>query len=168
MRHAPVPLLAAALLVAAPALAGPPPEREHREHLLRKVHTMMVIELGEILELDTAGTIQLSAKLKKYEDQRVKLRLENFDAMRELKAIGEGGSGDAAALAKRIAANRVKLAELDQRQLDEVIAGQPPGKVAQVAQFLTRFPKRLERLGRGLAEERHGGPGRHRGHHAPD
>jgi hypothetical protein len=161
--------LAASLFVAATALAAPPPpdeprlEREHREQMLRKVHTMMVIELGEILELDTAGTIKLSDRLRKYGDERVRLRLENFDAMQELRQIAETGAGDAAGLARRLVANRVKLAELDARELDDVIAGQPPARVVKIAQFLARFPQRLEHMGRGIADERRGGPGGGRG-----
>lgn len=163
--------LLSAVLAATPAFAAPSPapgaaaqhdpveKRARRVQMLKKLHTMLVLEIGEALELDTAGTIQLASRLEKYNEERIRLRLDNFDAMQELKRIAQGeASGEAAALVRRVAANRVKLAQVDQQELEIVVAGQPPEKVAKIAELVARYPKRMEQLGRGVAE-RHGAGG---------
>lgn len=147
---------------------GPPPDRAQREQMLRRVHTAMVLELGELLGLDTAGTIKLSDRLKKYEDQRVQLRLDSFDGMAQLRRAskGEGAGIDAAATARKLAANRVKLAEVDQKELEDVLQGLPADKAAAVAIFLTEFPRRIERMAHGVRER--GGKGGPRGPEGED
>lgn len=164
MRHLITPaLLALALATPHSALARPqrgpdmmgahrpdgPPQmdRGQRERMLRKMHTVFVVELGELLELDTAGTIKLSDKLSKHADQRVQLQLDNFEAMEQLRRAAKGeGSIDAAAAARRIAQNRIQLAQVDQAELNEVLAGLAPEKAAKAALLMTKFPKRMEHL----------------------
>lgn len=174
MRTLPALALAAlALGTPVPALArphGPPPagqregappkmDRAQREKMLRKMHTMAVIELGELLGLDTAGTIKLSDKLSRYADQRVQLQLDSFDAMEQIRRIARGeGTADVASLARRVAQNRVQLAQIDQSELNDVITGLPPEKAAEATLLLARFPKRMEHLA-GKARGMGGGRG---------
>lgn len=151
-----------------------PKSREQREKMLRRVHTQFVLELGELLGLDTAGTIKLSERLKKFDDQRVQLRLDTYDAVGQLRAIARGeGTGDATAIARRMAANRTKLAELDQKELDEVLQGIPPDKAARVALFVPEFGRRVERMAHMMRDDKQGhgggrgGPGGGRGGWGP-
>jgi hypothetical protein len=143
---------------------GPPPmDRAQRERMLRKMHTMFVLELGEILGLDTAGTIKLSERLARHAEQRITLQLDNMTAMESLRRAAHGGdaSVDAAGLARRVAQNRVQLAQVDQAELGEVLTGLSPDKAAQAAVLLASFPKRMEHLAgkaRGRGHGRHGGP----------
>jgi hypothetical protein len=126
---------------------GPPMDRAQLEKMLRKIHTMAVVELGEILDLDTAGTIKLSERLSRYEDQRLPLRLENWEAMQQVKRAARGeATADTSGLARKMAANRVALAQIDQKELEDVLTGLAPEKAAKVALFLTQFPKRIEHM----------------------
>ena len=126
---------------------GPPMDRGQRERMLRKMHTVFVVELGDILELDTATTIKMSEKLARHVEQRVQLQLDNFEAMEQLRRAAKGeGSVDAAATARRIAQNRIQLAQVDQAELNEVLTGLSPEKAAKAALLMTKFPKRMEHL----------------------
>jgi len=143
-------------LAASTALARPgegrhrdhrPMDREQREKMLHKVHTMAAIELGDLLGYDTAGTIKLSERMVKFDDPRIHTLLDNFEAMSQLKRAAKGeGAADVPALVRRLGENRVKLAQLDQQQLAELTSGLPPEKAAKVATFLARFPRRVEQM----------------------
>ena len=140
---------------------GPRMDRAQREKMLRKVHTMAVLELGDLLNLSTDDTIRLADRLRRFDDQRVQLQLANFDAMQGLKRAAAGQGGDAAALAKRVADNRVQLAKIDRQELDELLKGLNPQQTAKVALFLARFPQRIEFIARQARMHRmmeEGGP----------
>lgn len=158
-----VTILSALLLAGSAAYADPPARgggmggemtREQRAQMLRKIHTGFVIELGQMLDLDTAGTVKLADRLKKFDDQRVELRLDSHDAMDALRKAARDGGGDPVALAKRLAQNRVKLEQLNQSELDELLKGVPADKVAKVAVFIAEYPRRVERLAREIHRER--------------
>jgi len=163
-------LLLVGVLLAPPASAGPRGggegrfNPEKRERMLRRAHTLMVMELAERLSFDSAATIKLAERLRKFEDQRVALRLENWEAMKTLRAINEGtGTGDAVALTKKVAANRVKLAQVDEAELAEMLVAVPPDQAAKVAVFVGEFTNRLERVARDAARskrDRRDGAGR--------
>lgn len=150
--------------LALPALAEPPSDAERdariaekmekRAEHLRRIHTARTIELGQILGLDTAGTIKLGERLKPYEDQRLALRLSNFEAVRALRQARRYGSGDAVAAAKKLAANRIQLSQVDQQELDEVLKGLSPEKAREAAIFMIEFPRRLERTAGEMRERR--------------
>jgi len=165
-------LVAVLSLVPALASAGPrertggdrgtPEERrERREKLLRRSHTMMVMELGDRLGLDSAAVIKLSERLKKFDDERVSLRLANLDLMRELRASGDAPAPNAVASVKKLAANRVRLAQIDEAELAELLTQVPPDKAALVASFVGEFSNRLERIAREVFREKRDGD---RGH----
>jgi hypothetical protein len=155
-------VIAFALLVSplADAQMMPHMDRGQRESMLKKIHTGFVLELGELLGLDTAGTIKLSERLAPYDKQRVQLRLDSWDAMQSLKQIAAGkGSGNAADLARRMSRNRVQIAQIDQEELEEVLKGLAPDKVSKVAVFAIEYPKRIERMGREILRDRMVKPG---------
>lgn len=149
--------------LAAPASAGP---REHkdrphrhdpaqREEMLQKLHTMKVVELGQILELDTAGTVKLAARLKPFDEQRTKLRLESYEAMKVVRQARRGEtSGDVVAATRSLAQSRVKLAQLDERELDAVLEGLSGEKAAKAALFMIRFPRRIEKMAGKMHDRR--------------
>ena len=157
-------VLVGTLAVSSPALAGrsfrggAPMElsREQRTQMLKKLHTGFVVELGQVLELETADTVKLADRLKKFEEQRIQLRLDIHEAMASLrKAAKEGGSAaDAPALARRVAKHRVQLAQLDQSEMEEVFKGLSPEKVAKAAVFMAEYPRRIEHLARELQRDR--------------
>lgn len=150
--------------LALPALADPSPGAERDERIaermekraehLRRIHTARTIELGQILGLDTAGTIKLGERLKRFEDQRLALRLASFEAVRELRQARRDGSGDAVAAARKLSANRIQLAQLDQQEFDEVLKGLSPEKARDAAIFMIDFPRRLERTAGEMRERR--------------
>lgn len=149
-------MLVLGLLFVSDAQADMPKmDRGQREQMLKKIHTGFVLELGEILGLDTAGTIKLSERLAPYDKQRIQVRMETWDAVQVLKGLSAGkGPGNAAEIARRIAKNRVQLAQIDQEELEEIMKGIPADKVAKAALFLTEFPKRIERMAREIVRER--------------
>lgn len=151
-------LLAAALL-ALPSAAharprgggagepGSPDKAAHRERMLKRMSTLRAVELGDLLELDTTATVRLAERLEKFDEQRRQLQLENLEAMRALRrSVGGGEPVDAAALARKIAANRVQLAQLDQRELEDTLAMAPRERAAEVTLFLADFRRRVERM----------------------
>ncbi len=177
--------LSVAPLAARAQPPGPPPgrfqapnrqrARQMRMRMLRRVHTMAVLELGDLLDLSTDDTIRLSHKLQPFDQKRMKLQLATFDAMQGLRRAAAGRGGDAAALAREIADNRVKLAQLNRQELDTLLQGLSAQQQAKVALFVARFPERvafiareaqmhrmMERWGR-MGGHGPGGPGMMRG-----
>lgn len=162
--------LAMALGVAVPmtATAAPPPSagsdsldadrfrerqerieraRERREKMMNRIRALKTTELGELLELDSNETARLSQTLERFDEDRRRIQMENFEYMRALRQIAKGeAAGDAAELARRMAANRVTLAEIDQRELSAILDGLHPEQAAKASLFLTRFPRKMERL----------------------
>lgn len=132
-------------------------QRERREKLLRRAHTIMVMELGDRLGLESAAVIQLTQRLKKFDDERVTLRLENLDLVKRLKAAGDKPSPEVVEAVKKIAANRVRLAQVDEAELNDLLSQVPPEKAAQVALFVGEFANRLERVAREAVRNRRGG-----------
>jgi hypothetical protein len=150
-------LLLAGMLIGPIARAAPPgaPDRATREQVLKKIHTSFILELGEMLELDTPATIKLSERLQPYDSRRIQLRMDTWDAMEQLKKISKGkAEGDPVELARKIAKNRMQLAQVDSEELEELIKGLPPDKVAKAALFLAQYPRRIERMARDILQER--------------
>ena len=136
----------------------PPMDRASRQKMLRKAQYLSVMELAELMDLDTTGAVKLTERLAKYDEPRIQARLDLGDSLDQLRKIAEGGAqGDAAGLAKKITAARVQIAQLDQKEVDEITAGLTPEKTAKVVLFFAEQTKRLERF------VRHGPPGRPRG-----
>jgi hypothetical protein len=135
----------------------PPMDRGQRQKMMQKLHMMAAIELGDLLGLDSAGTIKLTERLKRFDDPRIQTQLDNFEAMHQLKRAAKGEAGaDVPALIKRIGDNRVKLAQLDQQELADLTKDLSTDKAAKVAVFLARFPRRVEHMAHAA---RHGGRG---------
>jgi hypothetical protein len=133
---------------------GPGLDRSQREAVMKKIHTGFVLELGEILGLDTPATIKLSARLDPFNERRISLRLDSRDAMEKLRKISKGtAEGDVVALARRIAQNRVEAAQVDQQEMEEIIKGLSPEQTAKAALFVTEFPHRVERMAREILDE---------------
>jgi hypothetical protein len=129
-------------------------DHSQREAVLKKIHTGFILELAEMLGLDTAETIKLSARLEPFNQRRITLRLESREAMEKLRLIAKGhGEGDVVALARRIAQNRVECAQVDQQEMEELIKGLSPEQTAKAALFVTEFPHRVERMAREILDE---------------
>jgi hypothetical protein len=154
-------VLALAVALSSSARADPRPgsmpemSREQRAQMLKKLHTGFIVELGELLELDTAGTVKLADKLKKYDEQRIQLRLDQGDTMDALRKAAKQPAGvDAAALARKLAQGRIQLAQVDQAEMEEIFKQVPADKIAKVAVFMAEYPRRVERVARELQRER--------------
>jgi hypothetical protein len=163
-------VLAIALTLGAGARAEPPnggwhrPDREQRLQMMQKIHTGFILELGQLLALDTAGSIKLAGRLQPFDDQRIQVRLGIGDAMDQLKQAAKqgGGGSDMAALARQVGQARVQLAQIDLQELEEILKGLPPDKVAKVAVFMAEYPRRVEHLAHEIHQSMHPhGPGEH-------
>lgn len=130
--------------------------RDRRERMMRRIRVLKAVELGELLELDSADTVRLTQTLEPFDEERQKLRLANLELRRALRQVARGeAQGDVAELAKRAADNRVRLAEIDRRELEAVLTGLPPEKAAKATLFLDEFPRRMERLADEVKRGKH-------------
>lgn len=142
--------------LSAPADAKPHDPTERRA-FLEQIHDLKVKELSALLELDEAGRAALERRLRPFDEERASLRLETFEAMKTLKdarKVKEGAS--VAEAARKLAARRVRLAEIDVRELDAVLEGLEGDKAARAAIFMTRFPRRVEKMAAQMHKRRHG------------
>ncbi len=130
---------------------GAPMDRATREQMLQRVHTAFIVELGQILDLDTAGTLKLAERLKQFDDRRIKLRLETWEGMEALKGTGRT---DAVSVARKVAQTRVEIAQLDQAELEELLKGLPSDKAAKAAAFFVEYPRRIEHMAREIHRDR--------------
>ena len=143
------------LTAAPPADGGHGPDKQQREEILKKIHTGFILELGEILELDTAGTIKLSERLQPFDAKRITLRMAAWDDMQALKKLSKGtGEGDPVKIGRRLAQTHVDLAQVDQAELEELLKGLSPDKAAKAALFLAEYPRRVEHMARDIIRER--------------
>ena len=126
--------------------AMPPMSKEMREKMMKKMHTMMVLRLGELLDYDTARTVQLSEQLQPFAARQKSLQMENHDAMQALHQAADGKGGDVAALSKLLLDNRVKMVELHREMIATLTKGASSEKAAKVALFIARFPRHMERM----------------------
>lgn len=141
-----------------PSLAKPADKHDpaHREQMLQKISALKVTELSRILELDAAGSAELAARLKPFDEERTRLRVESFAAMKKLRnpqgATGSSNGVDAAAL---LARNRVKLAQIDEREMQEVLKGLSGEKAEKASLFMLQFPRRVEKMADKMHKRRH-------------
>lgn len=126
-------------------------DRQTRASILEKIRTGFIVELGSILDLDTTATIKLSGRLKPFDDRRMKLRLDTWEATEKLKQASHGAPVEnVGELARTIARNRVELAKIDQEELEELMKDLPADKRAKAAVFLLEYPKRIEQIARAI------------------
>lgn len=153
-------LVALASTAAAQQADQPPPQHhrptpEQRAAMMRKIHTAFVVELGSLLDLDTASTLKLGDRLQQFDDQRIQLRLENAQTMGQLRTASENETPlpNAAALMRKLMQNRVQLAQIDQAEAEEVMKSVPPAKMPKVSVFLAEYAKRVERRAHEIHQE---------------
>jgi len=140
--------------------SGPQPDRQERISVMEKINTGFIVEVGALLNMDTAGTIQLAGRLKPFSKRRMKLRIETWDATEQLKRAAKQHNGeDVPGLARTIARDRVELAKVDQQELDELLKGLSPEQQAKVAVFALHYQKHVEQLAKKIIEEHMGHPG---------
>lgn len=141
---------------AGPAFAMPGGKFDpaHRQRMLQKISALKVAGLAQVLELGEPATAELAARLKPFDEERTALRVESFAAMKTLRAAGPGDGVEAAVL---LARNRVKLAQVDERELQEVLKGLSGEKAQKASLFMIQFPRRVEKMAGKMHKRRGGG-----------
>lgn len=153
--------IALAMLWSSPALANANDRHDpvRRQQMLQQISDLKLAGLGEALGLDEAGKAELGVRLKPLEEERTALRVESYAAMKTLRnarRATDSSNGVEAALV--LARNRVKLAQIDERELQEVLKGVSGEKAEKAALFMVQFPRRVEKMAGKMHKRRHGKP----------
>lgn len=152
-------MLCSAAAFAAPPPGGRPPPRaegmaddargERREEREKKVRMMLVVGIADALSLSEAEALRMGEKIKGFEDRRRPVREAMHEAMKTLKAAGDG---DPAALpqvdaaVQRVLDGRQQMAALDKEMFAGLSQGLTPQKRAQLAIFLAKFSQGMNKL----------------------
>lgn len=166
-----VALLAPTLAFAAPpspkgAPAAAPAERdarreerheEHREEMVRRMRLARTVGMADALGLDEAGALDLSKKLKPFDERRESIAPRAEEARKTIKRAAEGDATALQQLEPAIAAvfeTRAEMERIDREMVDSLGKGMQPQQKAKLLVFLATF---RHEMGRGGGK--HGGHG---------
>ncbi len=130
---------------------GPDPARVER--MEKRMRLARTLGLAEALDLDAPQALKLGDTLAKYDDRRLALHKQMFEAQQVLRKAAKGEKVEPAAVdqaIQRAFEARAQLQAIDKEAFGAVAQGLSPEKRARALLFLARFQNRFGR---------HGGPG---------
>jgi hypothetical protein len=149
---------------------GQGPDPAMVERVEKRMRLARTLGLAEALDLDAPQALKLGDTLAKYDDRRLALHKQVFEAQQVLRKAAQGEKTDAGAVDQAIQKAfdaRAQLQAIDKEAFSAISKDLAPEKRARALLFLARFQNRFgPRHGPGMGGPGMGGPGmmRHGGH----
>jgi hypothetical protein len=124
------------------------------ERMEKRMRLARTLGLAEALDLDAQQALKLGETLAKYDDRRLALHKQMFEAHQVLRKAAQGEKVEPAAVDQAIKSAfdaRAQIQAIDKEAFGAVSQGLTPEKRARALLFLARFQSRFG--------PRHGGPG---------
>ena len=132
-----------AFAVAATAqLETPRAEVVQRQRALARVRLMKLVGLAEALDLNEAQALQMAEVMRRYDERKAPLQVQNAEAAKIIKRASEGDSAAIGQLDRAIQTmfkNRLQVQQLDLEMMDELGRNLPPQQRAKLMIFFVRF-----------------------------
>jgi hypothetical protein len=129
-------------VAASAQLETPRAQLAQRQKGLARVRLMKVVGLAEALDLDEAQALRMAEVMRRYDERKAPLQVQNAELAKVIKRASEGDSAAAGQLDRAIQTfsdNRVQVQQLDKEMMDELGRNLPPQQRAKLMIFFVNF-----------------------------
>ena len=138
--------ISAILIVAAAASAQLETPRAQqvvqRQRVLARQRLMKVVGLAEALELNEVQALRMADVMRRYDDRKAPLQVQNAELAKVIKRASEGDSsavGQVDRAIQTISDNRLQVQQLDREMMDELGRSLSPQQRAKLMIFFVNF-----------------------------
>ena len=140
------------LAVAASAqLEAPRAQVVQRQRALARVRLTKMVGLAEALDLNEAQALQMAEVMRRYDERKAPLQVQNAEAAKIIKRASEGDSAAIGQLDRAIQTmfkNRVQVQQLELEMMDELGRNLPPQQRAKLMIFFVSFAEQQRAIQR--------------------
>jgi len=137
--------ISAIMIVAVAAsaqLATPPAQVVQRQRALARQRLIKVVGLAEALELNEVQALRMADVMRRYDDRKAPLQVQNAELAKVIKRASEGDTaavGQVDRAIQTISDNRVQVQQLDREMMDELGRNLSPQQRAKLMIFFVNF-----------------------------
>jgi len=146
--------ISAIMIVAVAAsaqLATPPAQMVQRQRALARLRLMKVVGVAEALDLNEVQALRMADVMRRYDDRKAPLQVQNAELAKVIKRASEGDSaavGQVDRAIQTISDNRIQVQQLDREMIDELGRNLPPQQRAKLMIFFVSFAEQQRAIQR--------------------
>ena len=132
-------------------LETPRAQLVQRQRALERVRLMKVVGLAEALDLNEAQALRMAEVMRRYDERKATLQVQNAEAAKIIKRASEGDSAAIGQLDRAIQTmfkNRVQVQQLELEMMDELGRNLPPQQRAKLMIFFVSFAEQQRAIQR--------------------
>ena len=132
-------------------LETPRAQLVQRQRALERVRLMKVVGLAEALDLNEAQALRMAEVMRRYDERKAPLQVQNAEAAKIIKRASEGDSAAIGQLDRAIQTmfkNRVQVQQLELEMMDELGRNLPPQQRAKLMIFFVSFAEQQRAIQR--------------------
>ena len=138
-------------LAAGAQLETPRAQVDQRQRALARVRLTKMVGLAEALDLIEAQALRMAEVMRRYDERKAPLQVQNAEAAKVIKRASEGDSAAIAQLDRAIQTmfkNRVQVQQLELEMMDELGRNLPPQQRAKLMIFFVSFAEQQRAIQR--------------------
>ena len=129
-------------VAASAQLETPRAQVVQRQRALARQRLMKVVGLAEALELNEVQALRMADVMRRYDERKAPLQVQNAELAKVIKRASEGDSaavGQVDRAIQTISDNRVQVQQLDREMMDELGRNLSPQQRAKLMIFFVNF-----------------------------
>jgi len=129
-------------VAASAQLETPRAQVVQRQRALARQRLMKVVGLAEALELNEVQALRMADVMRRYDDRKAPLQVQNAELAKVIKRASEGDTaavGQVDRAIQTISDNRVQVQQLDREMMDELGRNLSPQQRAKLMIFFVNF-----------------------------
>jgi len=138
-------------LAAGAQLETPRAQVDQRQRALARVRLTKMVGLAEALDLNEAQALRMAEVMRRYDERKAPLQVQNAEAAKIIKRASEGDSAAIGQLDRAIQTmfkNRVQVQQLELEMMDELGRNLPPQQRAKLMIFFVSFAEQQRAIRR--------------------
>jgi len=138
-------------LAAGAQLETPRAQVDQRQRALARVRLTKMVGLAEALDLNEAQALRMAEVMRRYDERKAPLQVQNAEAAKIIKRASEGDSAAIGQLDRAIQTmfkNRVQVQQLELEMMDELGRNLPPQQRAKLMIFFVSFAEQQRAIQR--------------------
>ena len=138
-------------VAASAQLETPRAQVVQRQRALARVRLTKMVGLAEALDLNEAQALRMAEVMRRYDERKAPLQVQNAEAAKIIKRASEGDSAAIGQLDRAIQTmfkNRVQVQQLELEMMDELGRNLPPQQRAKLMIFFVSFAEQQRAIRR--------------------
>ena len=138
-------------VAASAQLETPRAQVDQRQRALARVRLTKMVGLAEALDLNEAQALRMAEVMRRYDERKAPLQVQNAEAAKIIKRASEGDSAAIGQLDRAIQTmfkNRVQVQQLELEMMDELGRNLPPQQRAKLMIFFVSFAEQQRAIRR--------------------